>query len=287
MVSYSDLLHDKRWKQIRKSIIDRDKFKCQRCFNVKLFNIDENIIGKGFKADDGHIYLDNGNHFYKLKNIHEDIFNLIPSNQFLIQYIYRKLEINKKGGDDFTDIEMVGIKQLNLFEFELSHVIDTLNKLQNRGTNILKDEFLKFYSLVLEKYGQMKFRTLLNQSTPIIKSTYINFNDSNWYYLYHLNVHHTYYQQEMLPWEYEPDSLITYCRYCHLEVHKEESIPFLNKAGIKLNDLIPCVVCSGTGYRHEFVYYEHGICFPCNGSGFNAMKYSDSAHNAQKNADYI
>ena len=40
-----------------------------------------------------------------------------------------------------------------------------------------------------------------------------------------LHVHHLYYVQSKYLWEYENNALVTLCNYCHLEVHKTETIP--------------------------------------------------------------
>jgi hypothetical protein len=42
-----------------------------------------------------------------------------------------------------------------------------------------------------------------------------------------IHVHHTYYDLDLDPWEYDPISLITLCDNCHAEYHKTDK--FLNK----------------------------------------------------------
>lgn len=42
-----------------------------------------------------------------------------------------------------------------------------------------------------------------------------------------LNVHHTYYDLNLEPWEYDEDSLITLCENCHEEHHRTDR--YLNK----------------------------------------------------------
>ncbi len=37
---------------------------------------------------------------------------------------------------------------------------------------------------------------------------------------YQLHVHHKYYIQSKLPWEYKPGELITLCQYCHEKIHR-------------------------------------------------------------------
>lgn len=53
-----------------------------------------------------------------------------------------------------------------------------------------------------------------------------------------LNVHHTYYDTNLEPWEYDEDSLITLCENCHEEHHRTDKylnkviIDAINKCGI-------------------------------------------------------
>lgn len=48
--------------------------------------------------------------------------------------------------------------------------------------------------------------------------------------LSNLQVHHTYYTSDSLPWEYPDEALVTLCDLCHL---KEEFIKFIKRYGIK------------------------------------------------------
>lgn len=35
-----------------------------------------------------------------------------------------------------------------------------------------------------------------------------------------LQVHHRYYEEGLLPWEYPDDALVTLCEECHKDIHK-------------------------------------------------------------------
>lgn len=53
-----------------------------------------------------------------------------------------------------------------------------------------------------------------------------------------LNIHHTYYENGKLPWEYESESLVTLCEHCHyelksLEITDIEDIKILKSTGWK------------------------------------------------------
>ncbi|KAB2810005.1 hypothetical protein [Phaeocystidibacter luteus] len=83
-----------------------------------------------------------------------------------------------------------------------------------------------------------------------------------------LHVHHNYYVEGKLPWEYEDHALITLCNTCHSDLHEEETIPVYSSDGRKIPKLTLCSRCNGAGYLKEFNYHLSGICFECNRSRF-------------------
>jgi len=82
-----------------------------------------------------------------------------------------------------------------------------------------------------------------------------------------LHVHHTYYDLELLPWEYAPDALQTLCVECHQKVHEHTHIP-VYRGGVELTNVKVCDRCNGSGYIPEFSHYMDGICFECDGERF-------------------
>lgn len=84
-----------------------------------------------------------------------------------------------------------------------------------------------------------------------------------------MHVHHKYYINKHLPWEYKNDTFITICAKCHKEIHLNSAIYVYEDTFLKDKTLlIPCEKCSGTGYLSEFHYHMQGICFKCNGNRF-------------------
>ena len=84
-----------------------------------------------------------------------------------------------------------------------------------------------------------------------------------------LHVHHLYYIYGRLPWEYKTESLITVCHKCHFEIHKNELIPVYTDETLNTKvKLTPCKRCCGTGFLEQFIYYQNGICFQCDGRKF-------------------
>lgn len=82
-----------------------------------------------------------------------------------------------------------------------------------------------------------------------------------------LNVHHKYYIENRLAWEYNNDILITLCERCHQEEHENNEIKVFDEKGQFLYIPQICDKCFGTGYLPEFHYYQSGICFKCGGNG--------------------
>ena len=83
------------------------------------------------------------------------------------------------------------------------------------------------------------------------------------------HVHHTYYLRNNLPWEYPENDLMLLCHDCHDRIHQTQKIPvYMNNKKFELCNFTPCERCNGTGYLHEYDYFQNGICFKCNGACF-------------------
>lgn len=81
-----------------------------------------------------------------------------------------------------------------------------------------------------------------------------------------LHVHHKYYINRKLAWEYSDDALITLCQTCHQDLHNRIKIPvYKNEQMLEELNLTKCLKCNGSGYISEYHYYLNGICFSCEG----------------------
>ncbi len=83
------------------------------------------------------------------------------------------------------------------------------------------------------------------------------------------HVHHRYYIQGKLPWEYEPECFVTVCQDCHFNIHKEQDLPVYQdeERTIKLR-LTTCDRCYGAGIFPEYSHIQNGVCFLCNGAKY-------------------
>jgi len=86
----------------------------------------------------------------------------------------------------------------------------------------------------------------------------------------HLEVHHKYYIQEKLPWDYELDALETLCNECHEEYHRNNEILVYEEINGQLFniDANPCPRCSGSGTLSQYVHVDNGVGYRCHGVGY-------------------
>ncbi|MEO6149946.1 MAG: hypothetical protein ABIN95_09025 [Mucilaginibacter sp.] len=109
--------------------------------------------------------------------------------------------------------------------------------------------------------------TVLYNSTEAIIINAIKL-DAKWIYVRNLHVHHTYYQDGRLPWEYPDIALKVICWSCHEKLHKNETINWLDTNGNIKGELNPCPRCFGAGWFPEYVHVENGVCFECSGAKY-------------------
>ena len=88
------------------------------------------------------------------------------------------------------------------------------------------------------------------------------------FYARDLHVHHNYYQENKLAWEYDDNALITLCWSCHEELHKNQNIPIRNSIGDEIGNRKCCDRCMGAGFFPEYSHVQNGICFKCDGERF-------------------
>lgn len=84
-----------------------------------------------------------------------------------------------------------------------------------------------------------------------------------------LQIHHTLYIYNRMPWNYENHDLITLCNFCHEELHNNESIIVWDEQKLNKMNSYRCDKCSGKGFFKEYKHISHGICFKCRGYGYD------------------
>lgn len=91
------------------------------------------------------------------------------------------------------------------------------------------------------------------------------------HYVRGLHVHHKYYQEELLPWEYPDHALTTLCFFCHEKLHANQKIEWLDKSGVEIGKMTCCKRCGGSGYFPEYIHIELGVCFRCRGAKYEEL----------------
>jgi hypothetical protein len=83
-----------------------------------------------------------------------------------------------------------------------------------------------------------------------------------------LQVHHRYYVDDKLLWDYPDAALMTLCFTCHEELHKRKRIPVYAEADewMMQRNMQPCSRCGGAGYFPEYKHIAGRICFKCLGA---------------------
>ena len=88
-----------------------------------------------------------------------------------------------------------------------------------------------------------------------------------------LHVHHLYYVQSRMPWEYKNQALVTLCNDCHTEAHSQEVVPVYETEDRKslMSGIQTCKRCSGAGYFPQYRHVEAGVCFECDGKRYTNL----------------
>lgn len=83
-----------------------------------------------------------------------------------------------------------------------------------------------------------------------------------------IQIHHTLYFWNKLPWEYQPKHLKVLCDLCHKLEHQVNTIYVYKDESMSEKKVIPiCTKCDGSGYIPEYSHIHNGICFECFGAG--------------------
>jgi hypothetical protein len=162
---------------------------------------------------------------------------------YLNSYVTRPLFIHLETGNSFHGFISAKIR---------AKLKDRLLVLFNRGRDELNieyvnpvgmreirdDEFKKFYEYYKTKTPQ-GWQDLFFKNDGLKK---------RWMFFEGLNVHHLYYQDGMLPWEYPREALVTLCQECHFEWHQDNLIQYRNKEGKVKGQLEICSKCKGNSF---------------------------------------
>lgn len=83
-----------------------------------------------------------------------------------------------------------------------------------------------------------------------------------------LHVHHKCYRSGVEIWEQPDNEYLTLCNLCHQIVHDNQLIPYYNEDGEVYQYMKPCLKCGGKGFLECYNYIDNGICYRCDGRGY-------------------
>ena len=239
-MKYKDILSCTDWSLFRLQILLRDRFKCANCFNTQII-ADKNIS------------------FYPLVLFYEDYTSgNFPSSKLNPPELGTwEVSTNNKTTPKFlanviTHLDFIRVTTLEKRKLFLGFSKGDDNKIYEYCLIAISD------SLNFEIIGDNEVKFLIdNQSEKV-----------EWLFTFGLNVHHSYYQDGLMPWKYPSSDLTTLCLFCHEKLHKNSRIPCFDKNGLLKDYLTPCTRCSSAGWFPEYRHVENGICFRCNGAKY-------------------
>lgn len=239
--TYLELLSADEWTTKRTAIVERDNHKCTKCGSTQ--SVYRNGMNVNFSGSQEHETSD---------IIHSNMSIADVKMLYQIEQISILQSVNK----------LCHGQSNNNILFSVSASIEEIKK-REIVVNFIKFENGSIMPLIDGKRGSV----LGDISIPKHSNTPT-----------YLHVHHTFYIDGALPWDYSDADLMTLCNHCHLEVHKNEKVAVFKKN--KNGELFKasysvCTRCFGAGYFPEYKHVENGVCFKCNGQRYVIEKEVD------------
>lgn len=250
-MDYAELLSRKEWQDKREEILKRDKYLCQNCHNTHHFERFQRGLYKKIPARNNVIAVrDFQNMHYNPLRAKPNLLNDMPDNGILY------FEENKNRW-----INIVAYR--GLINEEQIIYIDEPKKVK----------LYKYYLKELEKHQliDLSAQKYIDEKSSQFGEIEIAPNDVIWEKVFGLHVHHTYYINGKLPWEYENEALITLCWKCHEEKHRNGKITVYDSLLNPLGEYHYCKRCSGAGRFPEFSHVQKGVCFRCHGARYEEL----------------
>jgi hypothetical protein len=85
-----------------------------------------------------------------------------------------------------------------------------------------------------------------------------------------MQIHHTLYIYNKLPWDYNQKYLTTLCNHCHQKLHNDSTVNIWDQNELHKMEFGHCDRCAGKGHLPQYRKIQNGICFKCQGFGYNS-----------------
>jgi hypothetical protein len=261
-MTYLELLQTADWKEKRKKILIRDKWECQKCFNNSI--ISNHNVGL-FEAENNKIY--GTTKRILIDNENSSFGGMV--GDYIVPYLSSNLVAYFNEGNGYINI--IALRNLCIEELKLikhkegvtqRYALKRFEKIQTRNfqdTEEIDND---------EKNRKERLKEFILNTNNVYKQLSIKSIENYKWVFSRLDIHHEYYQDGCLPWEYSDDALVALCRICHETHHRNKEIVHLDISGRDIGKLNPCQRCSGLGYLQQYNHIENGICFLCNGNRY-------------------
>lgn len=243
-MEYKLQLQQGEWFSKRQEVLKRDSNRCINCLNQSYQHTFSSglIFGNGIKEVVPNTVFRNGKFIVRIwdmkqnriQNAFVEPEHFNPERSYVAFYEHSPTYIN-----------IVGLKYINNDLIELSPSVLDIARLGIRGR--------------------------VSERTNSIICEPISAEDI-WGFVKGLHIHHTYYQEGKLAWQYESSSLQTLCWMCHEQLHKDKTVPVWDLEGNEVGRYTNCKRCAGAGYFPEFRHVYSGICFRCDGNRFEELR---------------
>lgn len=277
-LSFSEQTRLPQWRKLREIILMRDGCMCKKC-------------NQGATVNPMTFYITAKDNTVKTNKISYRLYpvfyqpNIKITNSYFIES--RKFSKGERANIQFSSIAvypfLIGIDNKSNIYITLWSKISEAEDWINNGLvylNTYRYENINVYFLSPHKAPDRISLPLIRYCTtsdaqqyPLPTPAPINIYNGQI-----LQVHHKYYLKDKMIWEVPESALITLCRNCHQNEHKQKRIPIYNKnpktgerAVEFYHDEIPCRKCGGSRYFREYKHVDGGICFRCGGTGIEKI----------------
>ena len=312
-MTYTELLQKEEWKEKSNEILQRDKYKCQKCGSYGFHN-DTIYVTDSFNEIVSMLSKDvlEGE---SLSELLKQTRNGIVECDKVTFCDLKNNPIKPQPGpyypdgrvtwDDYNNIKVIKEHRINGLRFLEIHMLNSKSRFFSllhriRDLYVCADKDIKhfrvhkYFKSTKNKYGTsvslpmfiMEFdEELTNKYVAYIGGEGITITFQNWAFyvstynrdvLKVLNVHHNYYIVGKNPWEYPNDALVTLCESCHQKRHEKPTPCYRSQNfGEPIEYYNTCDRCSGSGYLPQYNDVQNGVCFKCGGEGVLVRKTSE------------
>lgn len=299
MMTYKEQLESQEWKKKRNEILKRDNYHCQHC--GKFGTCGEDVYIPLYDLYDVRHYIADEelqklilHSFFELGIHHENdsaSFHRYKSEKIIDEFNCRIATIESKDWlkkhPTWTDILLYKIAESKFNKPQDYILLSEGEELPPiiTGIKIPINPYTSICSYSHIKHNDKRTFGLLNVTVNAIHvflnnyiydEDYMYIIDSCYFYtntnkqklnIPLLDIHHKFYKENHLAWEYDNSNLITLCRDCHEKEHAAHGILLLDENDEPI-EVCMCDRCGGTGYLPQYKYFQHGICFKCGGYGY-------------------